>query len=110
MTDARGTVIYWLDQWARWMRRESNPLGYPRQALVCASGGASEEFDALADRADMQSVRGTNGAIESMPREERAAVYHVHLGDRFLYEEPVHEVYDRAVVRIEVEMRKRMVF
>lgn len=109
MTDS-AAVEYWLAQWADWMRQHSERLGYPQRALVCSSGGASEEFDALVERADMQAVIATDAAIRSLEAIEQAAVNHRWLAAVYRLGEPVEVVYARAVIRLEGKMRGRVVF
>jgi len=103
----RATVEYWLGQWARWMRHSSNRLGYPSRSIGLASGGASEHFDDLVERADHKTVRAVDAAIRSLPLDQQAAIHHVWLAAVFRLRTPVSEVYADALDRLEAEMRKR---
>lgn len=106
------TVEYWLGRWAAWMQSDSHNLGYPGRSAVVSSGGASEAFEDLCERADMKSIRSTDAAVRSLPLVQQAAVYHVHLGAVFRFREraePVEIVYEAALEGLLPEMRKRSI-
>ena len=102
------TIDYWLTQWALWMRGgDSRKLGYPRCSLGIATGGASEQFEDLVERADRKSVRATDAAIRSLSLEAQSAIHHIYLAAVFRMRRDPAEVYAEALPVLEREMRGR---
>lgn len=104
------TVEYWLGRWAAWMQSDSHNLGYPGRSAVVSSGGASEAFEDLVERADLKSIRATDAAVRSLTLQQQAAVYHVYLGAVFRLRDDPQSVYEACLPALEVEARKRGVF
>lgn len=101
------TVEHWLAEWARWMRRDEVGRGYPSRAAGLATGGASEHFDDLVERADLITVRAVDAAVRSLSHELQAAVAHVWLAAVYRLRRPAMVAYQEALGLLEVEMRKR---
>jgi len=69
-----------LEDWKLWMKSDNHRLGYPSQSLGMSSGGeSSDAFDDMVTLADNKNVMTMNAIINSLPIEQREAVYHVWL-------------------------------
>lgn len=65
-----------LEDWSIWMKHDNHRLGYPRKSLGIASGGeSSEAFDDMVGEADSKNIKTINAIINSLPREQREAIY-----------------------------------
>ena len=73
-----------IGEWARWMRTESVGRGYPRRVSAMSTGGASDDFDDLCDRADRARAQQMDACIRSLPAGPCAAVHSVWLGSRWV--------------------------
>jgi hypothetical protein len=104
------TLEYWLGRWAAWMKADRHNLGYPGRSAVVSSGGASEAFEDLCERADLKSIKATDAAVRSLTLQQQAAVYHVYLGAVFRLRDDPQSVYEACLPALEVEARKRGVF
>ena len=56
-----------LAEWADWMSHEKVGRGYPSRAAGLSSGGSSESFEDLCERADAQRARTVDAVIRSLP-------------------------------------------
>lgn len=76
-------LIVLLEDWSGWMKHDSHKLGYPSKSLGIASGGeSSEAFDDMVGEADSKNIKTMNAIINSLPREQREAVYARWLGSK----------------------------
>lgn len=65
-----------LEDWSTWMKHDTHRLGYPSKSLGIASGGeSSEAFDDMVGEADSKNTKTINAIINSLPREQREAIY-----------------------------------
>ena len=101
-----------LAEWADWMSHEKVGRGYPSRAAGLSSGGSSESFEDLCERADAQRARTVDAVIRSLPTKTCAAVHSVWLGSRWVLEwMDQAECYAQAVERLPIELnRKEIVF
>jgi hypothetical protein len=81
-----------LENWATWMKRESNRLGYPSKALCFSSGGSSgaDEFQIMCDDSDTRSASIVDKVIDSISSPQRTAINHHWLQVKHHY--PTHEL------------------
>lgn len=77
------TLHVYLGLWRDWMHGKADKLGYPGQSCGMGTGGASDDFDTLCERADDAAVRVMDAIIDELQPAPRAAVYHVWLGAVF---------------------------
>ena len=97
-----------LAEWADWMSHEKVGRGYPSRAAGLSSGGSSESFEDLCERADQQRARTVDAVIRSLPTGACAAVHSVWLGSRWVLEWMDRaECYAQAVDRLPVELNRR---
>jgi len=70
-----------LEDWKRWMKSDNHKLGYPNKVSYMSSGNesTSEVFEEMVDQADNKNVQTINAIINSLPKEQREAVYYVWL-------------------------------
>lgn len=90
-----------LENWADYMKRDSNKLGYPQRSLCIAGGGGSvrDAFDIMCDEADIVSAKAMDSIIDSISKPQRAAINHVWLKVGHHY--PTQELdYDEALTAI----------
>tara|TARA_R110002020_G_scaffold219343_2_gene427221 strand:- start:191 stop:514 length:324 start_codon:yes stop_codon:yes gene_type:complete len=72
-----------LEDWSKWMKHDSHKLGYPSKSLGITSGGeSSEAFDDMVLEADSKNTKTINAIINSLPREQREAIYARWLGSK----------------------------
>jgi hypothetical protein len=67
-----------LGNWADWMRRPSNKLGYPTHSLCIANGGGStvDAFEIMCEEVDAQCARAMDAMIDSLPPNQAMAINH----------------------------------
>lgn len=67
-----------LQNWADWMRRPSNRLGYPTHSLCIASGGGStvDAFEIMCEEVDAKCARAMDAMIDSLPPNQAMAINH----------------------------------
>ncbi len=75
-------VTWHLDNWADWQRdRESDfRLGYSYKDGSGAQSNASRDSDSMRAEVDKRCALATEASIDSLPKEQRDAVAHVHMG------------------------------
>ena len=71
-----------LDDWARWMKRPSNKLGYPSKSAFLNSGGEStaNAFEEMLSQGDLKNVLKIDALISSLPKAQSQAVNARYLG------------------------------
>jgi hypothetical protein len=98
-----------LQMWARWMSSHQplRDLWYPDGACGCVGGGNSQTFEDMVESAEIRTVEGVNGAIESLTPIEQCAITHMHLYAVYRFREPLEVVYERAkgTLRVGLPMR-----
>ena len=97
-----------LDIWAEWMRGKEGPAGYSSRAHI-GSSTASKEWDAMLADMEVWQAKAVNAAIDDLPINEAAAVYHVKLASVYRLREPIELVYDRARELLKIGLRARHV-
>lgn len=75
-------LMYLLDEWARWMKRDSNNLGYPKRSLGMSSGGASGSFDEMYEDSELDKIKTVDSVISSLDSQQRDAIYARYLGSK----------------------------
>lgn len=97
-----------LSEWAHWMSHEKVGRGYPSRAAGLSSGGSSESFEDLCERADQQRARTVDAVIRSLPTGPCAAVHSVWLGSRWVIDWMDRaECYAQACDRLPAELNRR---
>ena len=97
-----------LAEWADWMSHEKVGRGYPSRAAGLSSGGSSESFEDLCERADKQRACAVNAVICSLPKSQGDAMRNVWLGESWVIEWPgLDYFYAQAVDRLPVELNRR---
>ena len=97
-----------LSEWAQWMSHEKVGRGYPSRVPIFSSGGSSESFEDLCERADAQRARTVDAVIRSLPTGACAAVHSVWLGSKWVLDWMDRaECYAQAVERLPVELNRR---
>lgn len=98
-----------LSRWAAWMRASDILLGYPDHSAMLASGGASEDFEALyARHVESPEVEAVDAAIRSLERTQGQAIHSVWLGERWPFAAfGRDDCYELAVVALEVALHRR---
>lgn len=76
---SEGRLEFHLDNWRRWMRKDSVTDGYSRTAAGCIGGGYSQSFDDMVDAEDIRCARILDALVNSLEPIERAAIYHRYL-------------------------------
>lgn len=66
-----------LEDWSRWMRSDDHGLGYPKKSPFLQSGGESTEgaFEDMLDKMDLKLVITIDAIIESLPKDQRRAIF-----------------------------------
>lgn len=67
-----------LEDWSRWMKKDSHRLGYPNKVSYLSSGGesTSDVFEHMVDESDKNNVKIVNACIDSLPIEQKKAIYY----------------------------------
>jgi len=67
-----------LEDWSRWMKKDSHRLGYPNKVSYLSSGGesTSDVFEEMLGEADDNNVKIVNACIDSLPIEQKKAIYY----------------------------------
>jgi hypothetical protein len=79
-----------LDDWARWMKRDSHRLGYPSKSSYFSSGGesTSEVFEDMVSKSDMENIKIIDAIIDGLPKPQRNAInYRFLRGKKPMYYE-----------------------
>ena len=80
-------VDYWLNQWARWTRKEPSRLGYPPRTLGLVGGGESRRTDEWEEDTGIaiwqRNCEVMEALIESLPPAQGCAIRHVYSGDEW---------------------------
>ena len=73
-----GRLIIILEDWSKWMKKDSNRLGYPNKTSYLSSGGesTSDVFEKMLNEADNNNVKIVNACIDSLPKEQKKAIYY----------------------------------
>lgn len=75
-------LMYLLDEWARWMKRDDYGLGYPKRSLGMSSGGASGSFDEMYESSELDKIKTVDSVIHSLDNEQVKAIYARYLGSK----------------------------
>jgi hypothetical protein len=98
-------VERWLALWADWMRGETVGRGYPSRSVGLSTGGASEEFDSLCDRAEWRCCPLIDAAIREMPLVAQAAISHYWLASVFRLRSDPAAIYAAHIAELERRLR-----
>jgi hypothetical protein len=73
-----------LDDWAKWMRRPSNKLGYPTRSAFLSTGGEStvSAFEEMISESDLKNVLKVDALISSLPKHQAEAINSRYLGSK----------------------------
>jgi len=71
-----------LDDWARWMKKDSHRLGYPSKSSYFSSGGesTSEVFEDMVSKSDMENIKIIDAIIDDLPIKQKQAINYRFLG------------------------------
>ena len=73
-------IIY---DWVRWHKVDNNKLGYPSKVSYLSTGGYSANvFDDMVNAADTQNVKTLDAIIDSLPKDQRQAIYARYLNEK----------------------------
>ena len=75
-------LMYLLDEWARWMKRDDHGLGYPKRSLGMSTGGASGSFDEMYESSELDKIKTIDSVISSLDNQQRDAIYARYLGSK----------------------------
>ena len=72
-----------IEDWVRWHKVDNHKLGYPTKVSYMSTGSYSANaFDDMLDVSDNKNVKTLDAIIQSLPIEQRQAVYARYLGDK----------------------------
>ena len=75
------SIIFELNEWARWQKGYRLKLGYPSKAIGLESGYVSHTFEDLCDEADNSRLRIVDCAVNDLESPtQKAAIHHRYLG------------------------------
>jgi len=79
-----GRLLCILDDWAKWMKKDSHRLGFPNKSSFLYSGGESSQdaFEEMINKADKHNVITVNAVVNSLPKAQRQAIYARYLKDK----------------------------
>jgi len=79
-----GRLLCILDDWAKWMKKDSHRLGFPTKSSFLSSGGESshDAFEVMIEKADKNNVITINAVVHSLPKAQRQSIYARYLGDK----------------------------
>lgn len=79
-----GRLLCILDDWAKWMKKDSHRLGFPTKSSFLSSGGESshDAFEVMIEKADKSNVITINAVVHSLPKAQRQSIYARYLGDK----------------------------
>lgn len=110
---ARRAVERILRIWVTYMHGEAKPAGYPRKACGGVTGYTSLDLENVAayENLDRDLAEKADATINSLTPIEQCAIHHTYLHAvfRFNRERP-HVVLERALIKIEIGLRKREVW
>jgi len=71
-----------LDDWARWMKKDSHRLGYPSKSSYFSSGGesTSDVFEDMVSKSDMENIKIIDAIIDDLPIKQKQAINYRFLG------------------------------
>ncbi len=71
-----------LDDWAKWMKHDTNRLSYPSKSLGMISGGESthESFTDMCENQDKNNIKTIHAIIHSLDKGQQKAIYAKYLG------------------------------
>ena len=79
-----GRLLCILDDWAKWMKKDSHRLGFPTKSSFLSSGGESshDALEVMIEKADKNNVITINAVVHSLPKAQRQSIYARYLGDK----------------------------
>ena len=79
-----GRLLCILDDWAKWMKKDSHRLGFPTKSSFLSSGGESshDAFEVMIEKADKSNVITINAVVHSLPKAQRQSIYARYLGEK----------------------------
>lgn len=78
-------VEWHLDNWKRWKRTGNHQGAYGNCAVGLSTGGASKEFDEMAEDMDRRSAVILNTLIDDLPPAQSCAIYTRYLHSVFRF-------------------------
>lgn len=75
-------LMYLLDEWARWMKKDDHGLGYPKRSLGISTGGASSSFEEMYENGELDKIKTVDSVIHSLDNQQRDAIYARYLGSK----------------------------
>lgn len=71
-----------LDDWAKWMKKDSHRLGYPSKSSYFLTGGEStaEVFEDMVSKSDMENIKIIDAVIDGLPKAQKNAINYRFLG------------------------------
>jgi len=72
-----------IHDWVRWHKADNHRLGYPSKVSYMSTGGYSANvFDDMIEVADKKNVKTLDAIIDSLPTDQRQAIYANFLGEK----------------------------
>lgn len=72
-------VDWHLDNWSRWQKSGKRQGAYGAVAVGLSSGGASQDFDMMADSSEIRSARIVDVIIHDLPAHQVCALHNEYL-------------------------------
>jgi hypothetical protein len=99
-----GRLLCILDDWAKWMKKDSHRLGFPTKSSFLSSGGESshDAFEEMINKADKHNVITVNAVVNSLPKAQRQAIYARYLKDKkpMYYEKHLELAIDNLLIMV----------
>lgn len=89
-----------IQDWVRWHKVDNHKLGYPSKVNYLSTGGYSANvFDDMVDAADTQNVKTLDAIIDSLPKDQRQAIYARYLNEKkpIFYEVKLNDAMDNLL-------------
>jgi RNA recognition motif-containing protein len=73
-----------LEDWARWMKKDSHKLGYPSKTSYFSTGGesTSEVFEDMVSKSDMENIKIVDAIIDGLSKPQKTAINYRFLGGK----------------------------
>ena len=89
-----------IEDWVRWHKVDDHNLGYPSKVNYLSTGGySSGVFEDMLEIADKKNVKTLDAIIDSLPKEQKQAIYARYLGEKepIFYEVKLNDAMDNLL-------------
>ena len=91
-----------LEDWARWMKKDSHRLGYPNKTTYFLTGGesTSEVFEDMVSKSDMENIKIVDAVIDGLSNPQKIAINYRFLGGKkpLFYEKNLDLAFDNLLI------------